>query len=123
MPRRPGQSIPSYRQHNPTGKAVVTIAGRDCHLGSYGSAASKSEYDRLITEWLAAGRPTHLAPVHDLTIAELCLQFWQYAKQHYRKRDHGTSEIDNVRYAIRPLRRRAIRAQPHPADLSRGSRL
>ncbi len=30
--------------------------------------------------------------------------YWKFAQQHYRKRDKGTSEIDNIRYALRPLK-------------------
>jgi hypothetical protein len=74
-------------------------------LGPYGTKASRLEYDRLITEWLAAGRPAVSdTACHDLTIAEICHRYWQFAKQHYRKNGKGTSEQDNIRYALRPLR-------------------
>ncbi len=46
--------IPSYRRHKPTGKAVVTIGGRDIYLGRYNSAESRQEYNRLIAEWTAS---------------------------------------------------------------------
>ena len=103
MPRL-SQSVPKYRKHRASGQAVVTIAGRDHYLGPHGSKASKLEYDRLITEWLAAGRPTTVAPVGELTISEIILRYHTFAKGHYRKGGRGTSEIDNIKYALRPLR-------------------
>jgi hypothetical protein len=63
MPRIAGVSTPKYRKHRATGQAVVTIAGKDHYLGPWKSKASQVEHDRLIMEWLAAGRPTSL-PVH-----------------------------------------------------------
>jgi hypothetical protein len=73
MPRLT-QSVPKYRKRRASGQAVVTIAGRDHYLGPYGTKVSRLEYDRLITEWLASGRPSTV--VHSdggqLTITELC---------------------------------------------------
>ena len=43
--------IPSYRKHKPSGRAVVTLDGRDIYLGKHNSAASRAEYNRLIAEW------------------------------------------------------------------------
>lgn len=104
MPRLTN-AVPKYRKHKKSGQAVVTIAGADHYLGPYGTKASKLEYDRLITEWLAAGRPSSSAPaVHELTVTELCAQYWRFAKNHYRKDGKGTSELDNIRYALRPLK-------------------
>ena len=48
--------VPKYSKHKGTGQAVVTIGGVDHYLGVYGSPSSRHEYDRLITEYLAAGR-------------------------------------------------------------------
>jgi integrase len=52
----PRTSLPSYRHHRPSGQAVVTLSGEDVYLGRHNSRASRAEYDRLIGEWLAAGR-------------------------------------------------------------------
>jgi len=99
---------PSYRLHKPSGQAVVTLNGRDCYLGKFGSAESKAEYDRLIAEWLANGR--RLAgpeePPADLTISEVLLAFWRHADAHYRTPSGGPArELENLRDALRPLRR------------------
>jgi hypothetical protein len=58
MPRFTKGAVPKYRKHKASGQAIVTIAGRGYYLGPYKSKASLVEYDRLITEWLAAGRPS-----------------------------------------------------------------
>lgn len=50
-------SVPTCRRHKRSGQAVVTLAGRDDDLGRYGTKASRTEYDRLVGEWIAAGRP------------------------------------------------------------------
>ena len=104
MPRL-SKSLPKYRKHKRSGQAIVTIGGKDHYLGPYGTKASKLEYDRIVSEWLAAGRAL---PADDgsggLTVAELCARYWRFAKGHYRKRGKGTSELDNIRYALRPLR-------------------
>ncbi len=78
-------SVPKYRKHRASGKAVVTLNGRDIYLGQHGTKASKLEYDRLTSEWLANGRSLPTGQASDLTVAELLLRYWQHAKTHYRK--------------------------------------
>ena len=56
MARLRGGSIPGYRMHCASGQAVVTLSGQDFYLGPHGTAVSKREYDRVVTEWLARGR-------------------------------------------------------------------
>ena len=48
--------VPSYRPHK-SGNARVTLGGRDFYLGPFGSPESRVEYERLVGEWLTAGRP------------------------------------------------------------------
>ncbi|MGD0899975.1 MAG: hypothetical protein ABR915_19245 [Thermoguttaceae bacterium] len=55
MPRLVG-ATPKYRRHKASGQAIVSIQGHDFYLGPWNSKASKVEYDRIISEWLAAGR-------------------------------------------------------------------
>ena len=81
--------VPSYRRHKPTGKAVVTLNGKDHYLGKWNSKVSRVEYDRLIGEWLAGGRC--LLQNGDLTINEVALSYWRFAKQHYRNGNRPTS--------------------------------
>ena len=44
---------PKYQKHRASGQAVVTIDGRDIYLRPHGTTASKREYDRVLSEWLA----------------------------------------------------------------------
>jgi len=93
---------PSYRLHKPTGQAVVTIDGRDFYLGKHGSQASRSEYDRLIAEWLGNGR--RLAGSPDLTITELMVGYVEFVDGYYLKNGEPTSEASLIRYALRVLK-------------------
>ena len=54
--RGPSKTPPAYRKHRRSGQAIVTLSGQDHYLGPHGTKASKSEYDRLVGEWLANGR-------------------------------------------------------------------
>jgi hypothetical protein len=53
MPRS-SPSVPSYRFHKPSGRARVTLEGRDIWLGPYGTSESRQKYDRVVAEWLTA---------------------------------------------------------------------
>lgn len=103
MPRK---RVPSYRHNKTTNRAVVTLNGVDYWLGRYGTPESREKYNRLVAEWLSSGRTSTAAPSpSDITIVELIARFWIHAEGFYRKPDGSpTSEIDNFRSALRPLR-------------------
>jgi len=103
-------SVPKYRRHRGSGQAVVTFNGRDHYLGPYGSQASRIEYDRLIGEWLlAAGRhPLHVRS-YELTIAELCLRYWEFAIGYYQAHDAKNRSLPAVKRALKYLRDRYAR--------------
>ncbi len=103
MPRL-SNSLPKYCKHRASGQAVVTLNGRDFYLGPHNTKASKIEYDRLIGEWLANGRNLHCGEASDLTVAELLLQYWKFAKGYYRKNGEQTSEVAAIKSALRPVR-------------------
>jgi integrase len=75
---------PSYCRHKASGQAVVRIGGKDFYLGTYGSSASRQEYDRLLAEWLGNGRclPAAMAPA-GLSVSELLLAYWRFAEGYY----------------------------------------
>jgi len=99
---------PTYRLHRASGRAVVTIDGTDHYLGTHGTKASRSEYERLIGQWLACGRT--LAPaagpgVSGITVSELINAFRVHAQDYYRKADGTpTGEVEAFRQALKPLR-------------------
>src|SRR4051794_19491700 len=96
---------PTYRLHRPTNQAVVTLNGRDHYLGTYGTEKSRAEYDRLITEWLSNGRRFAVGGPDGLTVNEILLAYLRHAEGYYRKDGKSTGELDNIKLAIRPLRR------------------
>ena len=97
-------SIPKYRKHRSSGQAIVTIACRDHYLGPHGTKASRIEYDRLITEWLAAGRPVSMAAQDEITVCELIAQYWVHASRRYVKNGRPTSEGPLIKMALAPVR-------------------
>jgi integrase len=108
------RGIPSYRRHKTSGQAVVTLADpngqrRDVYLGAYGTAQSRKEYARIISEWEVAGRclPAHAA-VHtakpDLSVNELCLVYWRHAERYYVKDGKRTSETYVIKQSLRYVR-------------------
>src|SRR5262245_50468124 len=100
-------ATPKYRHHRASGQAVVTIAGKDRYLGPYKSKASKVEYDRLIGEWLAAGRPTAtVTEPAQVKVAEIIAAFWRFAKSHFQKHGRQTGTADNYKPALTLLRQR-----------------
>ncbi len=133
MPRLTS-SVPKYRLHRASGQAVVTISGHDVYLGPWRSKASRLEYDRLVAEWLANDRRP-VVPQDGLTVVELLAAFWRFAKSYYVKNGRPTGELENYRYALRPLknlygstlveefgpkRLKTLRARLLDRDLSRG---
>jgi integrase len=98
------KSLPKYRKHKASGQAVVNLNGHDHYLGPHGTKASIREYDRLTGEWLENGRSLPSGQSHDITVAELLLRYWKFAKGYYRKNGKPTAEIDCLKSALRPLR-------------------
>jgi integrase len=115
MPKLNGR-VPAYRLHRRSGQAVVTLAGKDYYLGTYGTEASRLAYDRTVAEWLGRGRQsTHPSPRIDepslamssepLTVNRVLLSYWAHVETYYRHPDgRPTTEVDNIRQALRPLR-------------------
>ena len=100
------KAVPRYRKHRASGQAVVSIDGRDIYLGPHGTAVSKREYDRVISEWLQAGRrsPAGTDGVAGLTVTELIARYWQFAKGYYRKGGEPTGTLDHIKVVLRYLK-------------------
>jgi integrase len=73
--------------------------------GSYFSVGPEVEYDRLIGEWLAAGRPTSQPAQNDLAVVELIARYKQFAKSYYRKDGKPTGTLSYIGVALDVLRR------------------
>lgn len=98
---------PAYRKHKASGQAVVTLSGKDHYLGPHGTKTSKAAYDRLIAEWLAAGRtlPTATTPeAAPYRVTELCAAYVRFAEVYYRKDGKPTKSMLRVKVAIRALK-------------------
>ncbi|HWB14334.1 MAG TPA: hypothetical protein VG826_34230 [Pirellulales bacterium] len=98
-------AVPKYRHHKASGQAVVTISGTDHYLGPWRSKKSHAEYDRLISEWTAAGRPARGVERTGVTVVELCAAYLCRAEDYYRKNGQPTRSIERVRLALAVLRR------------------
>jgi integrase len=103
--------IPSYRLHRASGQAVVVLNGHSHYLGKFGTSSSNTRYKQIVSEWLANARQKAVdatqqdAPVfRDLTLDELILRYWQFAKAYYVKDGRPTSEADTIRQALRFVR-------------------
>ena len=97
--------IPKYGHHKATGRARVTLNGREIYLGKWGTPESRQRYERVIAEWLANGRTLSAAPTTCVSVAELALAYWTHAQAYCRKPDGTpTSQVDIVQQTLRPLR-------------------
>ncbi|MHB1033722.1 MAG: tyrosine-type recombinase/integrase [Pirellulales bacterium] len=106
MPKRI-KSLPEYRLHRATGKAIVTLNGRDFYLGPWKSKASLAEFDRLVGEWIASGRQL-FRPASGpscLTIIELVAQYWRFAQGYYLKEGKPTGHLPKVKTSLGVLKR------------------
>ncbi len=105
MPSSPNLRVPGCTKHKASGQAVVRLNGKDHYLGRFDSDQAATAYERLIAEWLAGGRqPLATDDDSELSVEEVLARYWVFAEQHYRKRGEPTKELENIRYALRPLR-------------------
>ncbi len=83
MPKLRDNQVPSYRLHKRSGQAVVTLGGRNILLGTHESAASKAKY-RVTRNGLPPKASRKRGTGDGLTVVEVVLAFWRYAKAYYR---------------------------------------
>jgi hypothetical protein len=95
---------PKYRKHKASGQAVVTLDGRDHHLGAYGSRASRAYYERLTSEWVLNGRSLKPLGCDEINVVELCARFLAHAQGYYVKDDRPTGAIAGFKSVIKYLR-------------------
>ena len=105
--------IPKYRHHKGSGQALVQIRGERIYLGRHGTAESREKYRRLITEYLArdqeSSTPTNVATFSggaspDLSVNELILAYYRFARGYYVKDGKPTDETAGIRAVLKRLR-------------------
>ena len=108
MPR-PRSFLPSLRHHKPTRRAVVTVRtadgrSRDIYCGTWGTAASRAEYQRVCAV-LAANAGVYPSDAPDVTLNEILLAYVRHAEGYYR-RPYGspTSSLTTARLVARAVR-------------------
>jgi integrase len=84
----------------------VTIDRKDCYLGVHGTPESRLRYERLISAWMQGEPVPAREPEssNDITVAEVCVQYLRWAESYYVKDGKETSELHNVKRAIKTLR-------------------
>ncbi len=88
-----------YRLHKPSGRAVVTLNGKDYYLGPHGSPASKTAYKRLIDEYTASGGSLSFGmETSKTTVAMLVSDYKDWAKGF-----HPKTEYQQIEYALRHI--------------------
>jgi len=97
-------ALPKYRRHRASGQAVVAIGGHDVYLGKYGTTKSKTEYDRVVGEWVSQGRPPLGGIEKALTVSDLSLRYWRHAERYYVKNGRQTDEVACIRAALRHVK-------------------
>src|SRR3954453_14259265 len=110
MPRK--ASVPALRRHKPSGRAVVTLSGKDHYCGPWPDADSpapseaEAAYGDLVSRWLAGGRkPLGDRPAAGAaspmpagtSIGEALLRYLEYARGYYQDGDgKQTSELPEI---------------------------
>lgn len=99
------QALPKYRKHKASGQAIVTLNGVDHYLGPHGTKTSRLQYDRIVAEWLQAGRRSPQPQVDEgVTVVELCAHFLKHAKAYYVKDGCCTGVVPGFKATIKYLR-------------------
>jgi hypothetical protein len=66
----------------------VTLGGKQIYLGPFNSTASRTEYDRVVAEWLASRRRSSVSGTESeesLLVSEMILQYWTFAQKHCQR--------------------------------------
>ena len=93
------KTLPKYRKHCASGRAVVTLLGTGHYLGPLSSKSSKQLYDRLIAEY-CSGQRTPVAE-ESITVLEVIHRYWQFCKTYYVKGVKPTSEQGAIRWVAK----------------------
>jgi integrase len=89
------------RHHKASGRAYVTVDGRQVYLGAWGSDEARRAYRDVVAQWEAANSPASPRPSTIVTVAELVLAHYEQAKGRY-----SADELRAYRVALSPFLRR-----------------
>jgi len=99
--------LPKYRLHA-SGQACVTLNGQTHYLGPHGSKASKIQYDRLVSQWLASDRsPLFGVPEGEesITVVQIIREYRKWAESYYRDESgKQTSTVAHIATTMKRLR-------------------
>lgn len=116
MSQRPSTKLPKYSKHKPSGTARVWINAIQKHesLGKYGSPESWRKYYQLVREYYPSAAEPEKSVTEDLlelvekgneiSVAELCISYVEWAEKNYRKNGKPTGELGNAKRIIRTLK-------------------
>ena len=105
MPSVKSPRVPSYCIHTARDQAYVRLNGEMVYLGPPHSPASREKYDRLIAEWMQAGR-VYVPPAErqGISVNEVLLAYRRHAGVIYVNPDGTpTAELDRVNRSIKPV--------------------
>lgn len=97
--------VPSYCVHTSRNQAYVRLNGAMVYLGPPHSPESRQKYDRLIAEWMQAGR-VYVRPAErqGVSVNEVLLAYRQHAGTIYVNPDGTpTAELDRVNRSLKPV--------------------
>lgn len=93
MARATHSALSVYGYHKASGQARVVLGGHHVYLGPHESPESRETYDRLIAEYLAAGRNVDLMPSitcpDRFCVIDLIAGFRDHAEAYYVKDGEG----------------------------------
>src|SRR5664279_3990697 len=100
-------SIPRYRCHKGTGQAIVQVNGHRHYLGKWNTQASKERYAAFVAKLAVTPAmviiPNAKSPA--ITVVELVAAYPDYAQGYYQKNGKPTRSLDNIKLALRVVKK------------------
>src|SRR5437016_2389784 len=108
--RKPGSGWKPPLKRHARGQGYCRLEGRNHYFGRWPADQRDpppevlTRYNAWIAEWAAAGcaAPPASGP-HVVTVAELLLAFWKWARDYYRRNSKPTAEVYCFRSVVKIL--------------------
>jgi integrase len=91
--------VPKYCYHRASGQGCVYLGGRTIYLGIYRSKDSRDKYNKIMADWLAAGRVL-ARDTQRITVAEVVAAFRRWAREYYGPDSRTPENFDG---ALKPV--------------------